>query len=55
MWWMWVPLFVSTLPGHHETCALIMCVLVRMKPKESRNAIRIRKCVSLPGTWMCLS
>ena len=32
-----------------DTCALIMCVLVRMKPNESTKASRIRKWGSLPG------
>jgi hypothetical protein len=49
---MCVPPLVSTLPGHHETCARIMCALVRMKPNESTKAIRIRKWVSLPAASM---
>jgi hypothetical protein len=49
------PPLVSTLPGHHDTWALIMWVLVRMKANVLTNAIKIRKWVSLPGTWMCWS
>ena len=55
MWWMWVPLFVSTFPGHQLTWARIMWVLVRMNPNEPRNASRMRKCISLPAASMCLS
>ncbi len=52
---MCVPPLVSTLPGHQLTCARIMCALVRMKPNEHRNAIRIRNASSLPGIWISLS
>ena len=54
-WWTWVPLLVSTLPGHHDTWARIRWALVRMKLNEQTKASRIRKWVSFPGTWMCLS
>ena len=50
-----MPLFVSTLPGHQLTCALIMCALVRMKPNERTKAISTRKWSSFPGAWMPLS
>jgi hypothetical protein len=52
---MWVPLLVWTLPGHQDTCARIMCALVRMKPNEQTNAIRTRKWSSLPGIWISRS
>src|SRR5918999_5034207 len=52
---MWVPPFVATLPGHHDTCARIMCALPRMNPNEQTNAIRTRKWISLPGTWISRS
>src|SRR3954451_5070844 len=38
---MWVPPN-STFPGHHLTCALIMCALVRMKPNVIRNETKNR-------------
>ena len=52
MWWTCVPPLVSTFPGHQLTCALIMCALVRMKPKERTKATSTRKWSSLPGAWM---
>ena len=55
MWWTWVPPFVSTLPGHQLTCALIMCALVRMKENDARKDIRIRKWISLPASRMWAS
>jgi hypothetical protein len=42
----------AAFPGHHDTCARIMCALPRMKPKEQTNAIRTRRWISLPGTWI---
>ena len=47
-----MPPLVSTLPGHQDTCARIMCALVLMNPNEPTNAIRIRKWGSLPGAWI---
>ena len=47
MWWMCVPP-TETLPGHQLTCARIMWVLVRMKPKVSRKATKKRNCGSRP-------
>ena len=46
-WWMCVPP-TETLPGHHFTCARIMCALVRMKPKVIKKATKKRKCGSRP-------
>src|SRR3954467_12866047 len=50
-WWMCVPP-TETLPGHQLTWALIMCVLVLMKPNVSRKATKKRKCGSLPVSTM---
>ena len=47
-----MPPLVSTLPGHHDTWARIMCALALMNPNEQTNAIRIRKWSSLPGAWI---
>ena len=49
---MWVPPFVSTLPGHHSTCARIRWALVRMKPNVIVKATRTRKWISLPAASM---
>src|SRR3954447_20368284 len=40
-WWMCVPPTV-TFPGHHFTCARIMCALVRMNPNVIRNVTKNR-------------
>ncbi len=50
-----MPPFVSTLPGHHFTCARIRWALVRMKANESVNAIRMRKWSSFPVASMWTS
>ena len=44
------PELVSTLPGHHDTCARIIRALVRMKRNETRKASRTRKAASRPGS-----
>jgi hypothetical protein len=48
MWWMCRPPLVSTFPGHQLTWALIMWVLVRMKPKATRKAQMQRNWGSRP-------